>query len=54
MGLVDGATELHKMTLARDLLAEHAPTNNLFPTQHLPTLRQAAQDQYHHQLKDLP
>ena len=53
LGLVDGATELHKMTLARDLLAQHEATDQLFPTEHLPTLRQAALEQYADQLKDL-
>jgi acyl-CoA dehydrogenase len=53
LGLVDGATELHKITLARDLLAHHTGTDQLFPSQHLPTLRQAARDQYADQLRDL-
>jgi len=54
LGLVDGATELHKMTLARDLLAQHTGTDQLFPTQHLPGLRKAARAQYADQLTDLP
>ena len=40
MGLADGATEVHKVTLAREVLKGFAPTDGLFPTQHLPRLRE--------------
>jgi acyl-CoA dehydrogenase len=46
MGLVDGATEIHKSTLARQVLRQYEPTEDLFPTQHLPRLRAAARDKY--------
>ncbi len=46
MGLVDGATEIHKSTLARQVLRQHEPTEDLFPTQHLPRLRAAAREKY--------
>jgi acyl-CoA dehydrogenase len=46
MALADGATELHKMTLAKQILKDHKPTDTLFPTTHLPLLRERAQAQY--------
>lgn len=36
MGLADGATEIHKVTLARQLLRRYQPTDDLFPAYHLP------------------
>ena len=36
MGLADGATEVHKITLARELLKGYKPASGLFPTTHLP------------------
>jgi acyl-CoA dehydrogenase len=46
MGLADGATEVHKVTLARQLLAEYEPSDDLFPTTHLPKLRAEAHEKY--------
>jgi acyl-CoA dehydrogenase len=46
MGLVDGATEIHKSTLARQVLRGYVATEDLFPTQHLPRLRAAAREKY--------
>ena len=45
MGLADGATEVHKVTLAREVLKGHSGTDDLFPTQHLPRLREDAERQ---------
>jgi acyl-CoA dehydrogenase len=42
MGLADGPTEVHKATLARLLLSEYKPAEGLFPSGHVPTLREAA------------
>ncbi|MFI5045684.1 MAG: acyl-CoA dehydrogenase family protein [Acidimicrobiia bacterium] len=36
MGLVDGATEVHRVTVARQLVKEYKPSDDLWPTQHLP------------------
>ena len=44
MGLADGATEVHQITLARQLLKEYKGTDGLFPTTHLPRLRAAAEE----------
>src|ERR671910_779804 len=46
MGLADGPTEVHKMTVARQVLRDHKATDDLWPTQHLPTRREAARARY--------
>ena len=46
MGLADGPTEVHKVTLARLLLSEYKPAEGLFPTHHLPTLKAEARASY--------
>ena len=46
MGLADGATEVHKVTLAREVLKGYAATDDLFPTQHLPRLREDAERRF--------
>lgn len=42
MGLADGPTEVHKVTVARQVLGEYTPTDDLFPEYHLPRRREAA------------
>jgi acyl-CoA dehydrogenase len=46
MGLADGPTEVHKITLAREVLKGHSPTSDLFPTGHLPRLRAEAEARF--------
>jgi acyl-CoA dehydrogenase len=46
MGLADGATEVHKVTLAREVLKAHSGTDDLFPTEHLPRLREDAERRF--------
>jgi acyl-CoA dehydrogenase len=46
MGLADGATEVHKVTLARQILADYKPSDDLFPTKHIPKLRAQAHEKY--------
>jgi acyl-CoA dehydrogenase len=46
MGLADGPTEVHKITLAREVLKSHSPTSDLFPTGHLPRLRAEAEARF--------
>ena len=53
MGLADGATEVHKTTLARQLLKGYKPTEGLFPTGHLPKLRAEAEAKYAEVLDEL-
>ena len=46
MGLADGPTEVHQITLAKELLAKVKPADGLFPSQHLPTQRARARERY--------
>jgi acyl-CoA dehydrogenase len=46
MGLADGPTEVHKVTLARQILRDYKATPGLFPTAHIPALRDAALKKY--------
>ncbi len=46
MGIADGPTEVHKITLARQLLKGYEPHDDLFPTGHLPTKREDARARY--------
>jgi acyl-CoA dehydrogenase len=46
MGLADGPTEVHKVTLARKILRDYEASDDLFPTRHIPKLREAALTQY--------
>ncbi|MBU6330540.1 MAG: acyl-CoA dehydrogenase family protein [Acidobacteria bacterium] len=42
MGIADGPTEVHKGTLAREVLKEHRPAEGDWPSEHLPDRRAAA------------
>jgi acyl-CoA dehydrogenase len=53
IGLADGPTEVHKVTLAREVLGAHRPTEDLFPEYHLPRVRAAAQERFADVLADL-
>jgi acyl-CoA dehydrogenase len=46
MGLADGPTEVHKVTVARQLLGEYKATDDLWPTEHLPKKLAAAKAKY--------
>jgi acyl-CoA dehydrogenase len=46
LGLADGATEIHKLNLARELLKSAKPAPDVFPSQHLPRLRAEAIDRH--------
>ena len=46
LGLADGPTEVHKLTLARQLLSRAEPAPGLFPTHHIPALRAQALEKY--------
>jgi acyl-CoA dehydrogenase len=43
MGIADGPTEVHKITMARQILKQYTPVDTLFPSGHLLTRREAAQ-----------
>lgn len=42
LGIADGPTEVHKMTLARDVLEDHHAAAGDWPSEHLPDRRRAA------------
>ena len=42
MAIADGPTEVHKITVARQVLREHKAVDTLFPSGHLPTRRDEA------------
>ena len=46
MGIADGPTEVHKVTVAKQVLRNYRPSNDLFPAYHLPKRREAALEKY--------
>ncbi len=46
MGLADGPTEVHKVTVAKQVLRDYAPTNALFPAYNLISARERALEKY--------
>ena len=46
MALVDGATEVHKVTVAKAVLRDYEPSDDLWPTQHIPKKLAAARAKY--------
>jgi acyl-CoA dehydrogenase len=48
LALADGPTEVHKVAVAKDLLRSAKPAPGLFPSEHVPTRRAAAQARYAH------
>ena len=53
LGLADGPTEVHKVTVAREVLAGYTPTDDLFPSYHLPRVQAGARDRYAAELGEL-
>ena len=46
MGIADGPTEVHKVTIARQVLKEYQPSDGLFPSTHLPPRQEAARKRF--------
>jgi acyl-CoA dehydrogenase len=46
LGLADGPTEVHKVTVARSVLKEHQAIDGPWPSEHLPTRRAAARARF--------
>jgi len=53
MGIADGPTEVHKVTVARQILKDYTPDNDLFPAYHIPKLREEAQKRFKTELGEL-
>jgi acyl-CoA dehydrogenase len=54
MGIADGPTEVHKVTLARLLLKDQKPAPDMFPSEHLLRLREAAEAKFADKLAGIP
>jgi acyl-CoA dehydrogenase len=46
MGLVDGPTEVHKSTVAKQVLRDYAPSDDLWPSEWIPRKRDAARAKF--------
>ncbi|MFI0453850.1 acyl-CoA dehydrogenase family protein [Actinomadura sp. 6N118] len=53
LAIADGPTEVHKITVARQVLRDYEPVKGLWPTAHLPTRREAARERYAEVLESL-
>jgi acyl-CoA dehydrogenase len=53
MSVVDGPTEVHKVTVAREVLKGYQPSPGPWPTEHLPAKREAARQALADQLEHL-
>ena len=50
LGMVDGPTEVHKVTVARTILRDYEASPDVFPTYHTPSQREKALAKYGHYL----
>jgi acyl-CoA dehydrogenase len=53
MGVMDGPTEVHRVTVARQLLKRAKAVRSIFPSEHLPTRREWAHKRYETRLAEL-
>jgi len=51
MGIVDGPTEVHRVTIARQVLKNYQPSEGLWPSMHLPPRIEAAREKFAAQLE---
>jgi hypothetical protein len=54
LGLADGPTEVHKVTLARQVLKGYEPAPDQFPSEHLLRLKAAAEAKVADELAGIP
>ena len=53
MGIADGPTEVHKVTVAKQILKDFRPDNDLFPSYHLPKVRENARSKHSDLVEEL-
>ena len=53
IGIADGPSEVHEVTVGRDLLRDHQPASGLFPSRHALALQERARAKYADVLADL-
>ena len=51
MGLADGPTEVHKLTVARQILRDYRPADGMWPSEWIPGKIDDARKQYAHLLE---
>ncbi|HXW34399.1 MAG TPA: acyl-CoA dehydrogenase family protein [Acidimicrobiales bacterium] len=51
MGIADGPTEVHKNTVARQVLRDYEPSKGMWPTQWIPGKQEAAKEKFAHLLE---
>jgi acyl-CoA dehydrogenase len=53
MGIADGPTEVHKATVAKQVLKDYRPDQDLFPAYHIPKVRENARDKFATELEEV-
>jgi acyl-CoA dehydrogenase len=53
MGIADGPTEVHKVTLAKQILRGYQAENDLFPSYHIPRLKEEAERRFAPELAEI-
>jgi hypothetical protein len=46
MGIADGVDEVHKATVARNVLKQYTPHDGYWPTEYIPAKRQKAREKF--------